>query len=557
MDHPMEIDDEDFEPTPLALPHQIIHRVVSHNPEDMMMKPNSNKNKKDRRGSSVVPTTPKIPTNDDSPMAIVAMENLISDSDGAGDYEDEDEDEDDFHSATSHDEFPMKPRPLDVIFGRGQPLRDHPGNMRMRDIIKRYTSPYRAANKQEKTKIIKQIQQAIAGNGARFLMPYNTQEPSEGCKPATAAEIRGKISHGLRDAIKVEDLLDSEFVQLWASDSSVPQQQQQPLQQQQQQLTLSSMASPDISPLSFRPMSSNPGSPPPSLSLGPPPPLMMMPPQHSLPNMNVNMHAMNTMNMDPMQQQISQQQYAASYSPHHQRALSFLSQSGRSSTGPAIFHVSVPQGGANMASCFDNKDNTMNDDLTLETAEKGLSSNSGGTFSNTNTTTPRPSTPQSAIAVNAVLHHDDGSSSGSTFWSKHYRTVLSMALTIIVVLAVLLAMSSGNSGGNNSSSSNNEFDRPTSAPTLRNGTMTGSQMSTLEEIRAKGYLTCGVANQPGYSARNVNTNVVEGFEIDLVRTLLSTTTMIRRKNANANSIVSLSQPCFSMSFACFLFFCSV
>lgn len=111
MDHHMEVDEEDLEPTPLALPHQVVHRVVSNSPNDFV---SGNHEDFLRSADQHVP---KVSTKRSQ------ADNVISDSDGAGDDGEED---DDFHSAASHDAFQISPDSMDVVFGRGQPLRDHP-----------------------------------------------------------------------------------------------------------------------------------------------------------------------------------------------------------------------------------------------------------------------------------------------------------------------------------------------------------------------------------------------------------------------------------------------
>lgn len=218
------------------------------------------------------------------------------------------------------------------------------GNMRMRDIIKRYTGEYRKANKQQKTKLIKQIQEAIAARGTRFLVPYDTQQPLEGCKPATTAEIRGKISHGLRDAIKVEDLLDCEFVQLWSTPEhhSVP----PPAPSIPSQI-VSPGPNVDIAHMPFHPIGGSMAEsavPSPMsflsssvLSAQAPPPLNLGPQQQ------VPMHFNQQQALMLLQQQAySSMSGMQSLSYSHQRSPSYLNQSERGSgMGPAIFHIST------------------------------------------------------------------------------------------------------------------------------------------------------------------------------------------------------------------------
>lgn len=362
------------------------------------------------------------PHHSSSPM--MSGDNLVSDSDGGPNEEDEEED-DDFHSAASQDEFHLIPEAMDIIFGRGQPLRDHPGNMRLRGVIKRYTTNYRDANKQEKTKIIQQIVQAASGNGARFLVPHNNQEPTEGCRPATQAEIRGKISHGLRDAIKVEDLLDSEFVQLWSNE------------EEPRQIPTYSH-SPPLQPI-HQPSS-----------------LMMMPP--------------------PMLPQPGHHHRTSFTSLHSQRTSPGVS-------GPAIYHVSVQNNETLIT------DKTADDNSTLDSAEKGLSS-----VRNTSDIHP------CAIATPANKNH----------CSKLHKTIFGVATVVIVALVVLVTVSYTNRDGSSSKVPLSPTASPTTVPLV-------GDSSTLEAIVNRGYLRCGFGHQEGYSIYDSDTGSVEGFEVDLCR----------------------------------------
>ena len=210
----------------------------------------------------------------------------------------------------------------------------------MRDIIKRYTSEYRNGNKSQKTKILKLIQDAIAGNGTRFLLPYNTQQPLEGCKLATQTEIRGKISHGLRDAIKVEDLLDSEFVQLWSTQAATCTPPHVPpipphVVSPSPNFGMANMPFHPVndgvvnsaipSPMSFQ-SSSNITQPPP-FSLGQQRPLMNLDQQQAMMLLQQQGLAMNAMQALPY---------------GNQSMNSYLTQPDlRSNLGPAIFHITT------------------------------------------------------------------------------------------------------------------------------------------------------------------------------------------------------------------------
>jgi len=487
MDDPLDdmmLDEADLEPTPINLPSPdmtVMHlrRVSASGDYQNQQQPQQPK--------AWAPTS-----NDALMLDTSSLEHIISDSDGAG--EDDEDDSASFHSAASRDkEFPLKPRAMDVIFGRGQPLRDHPGNIRMREIIKQYTQLYRDATKQEKSKLLKQIEKAIAANGIRFLLPQNSQDPSQGCKPAAASDIKGKISHGLRDAIKVEDLLDSEFVQLWATmpPSAAP-----------------SVTSADLSPLPFdpSPQQNNMNTSPPSLCLGPPPPMLMMPQQQQ------QMQSFQQQQQQ-MASQFNNQQFASFQNQHfsgfggqttqYHRSPSYLTQNS-GSLGPAIFHVSVPQGAATFPT-----DKTEDDDSSLETAEKGLSSSHRRHSSKPHAARrePSPPPPQQSAIVSAVLAPNHNS-----FWAKYSRYILILALTIIIVLVVIVGVKYSE---NDTSMDYGGEDRlPTEAPV---GGGDSGTMSTLDQILDRGYLICGVTNHPGFAMHNTTTKEVEGFEVDLCR----------------------------------------
>jgi hypothetical protein len=126
--------------------------------------------------------------------------------------------DDDFYSCdgdTEDDESGL-PRDIDILFGRGQPLRDHPGNVRMREIIQKCTPNYRKANKTQRTKVIKDTIQDILSNGARFLVP---EKGVDHPRSATPAEIQRKMSHGFRDAIEKQNKLDIEIARLFEEDA--------------------------------------------------------------------------------------------------------------------------------------------------------------------------------------------------------------------------------------------------------------------------------------------------------------------------------------------------
>lgn len=86
---------------------------------------------------------------------------------------------------------------FDIVFGRGAPLRRHPGNIRFRKIVEAYTSKYRMASKLGKSDIIQEVIQKATVKGSQFLIM------EEGTvKEASCDEIRMKVSHRFRDFTK-------------------------------------------------------------------------------------------------------------------------------------------------------------------------------------------------------------------------------------------------------------------------------------------------------------------------------------------------------------------
>ena len=88
-------------------------------------------------------------------------------------------------------------REIDIVFGRGAPLRRHPGNIKFRSVVESFNEQYGSASKHEKTEIIRKVIQEIQNTGAQFLIMENGA-----VKTASADEIRMKVSHRFRDFSK-------------------------------------------------------------------------------------------------------------------------------------------------------------------------------------------------------------------------------------------------------------------------------------------------------------------------------------------------------------------
>jgi hypothetical protein len=93
------------------------------------------------------------------------------------------------------------PGPFDVIFGRGRPFIDHPGNDRMRKIVEAYKARYEAAEKQDKTLITKEVVQIIKNSGeekGRFLKQQSKGNDAPWFEVSTK-EAHKKVGHRLRE----------------------------------------------------------------------------------------------------------------------------------------------------------------------------------------------------------------------------------------------------------------------------------------------------------------------------------------------------------------------
>jgi hypothetical protein len=57
----------------------------------------------------------------------------------------------------------------DVLLGRGRIFQDHPGSVRLRDIVNFFLEEYKLASKRDKKAIAWKVVEAIKGQGSRFL----------------------------------------------------------------------------------------------------------------------------------------------------------------------------------------------------------------------------------------------------------------------------------------------------------------------------------------------------------------------------------------------------
>ena len=66
------------------------------------------------------------------------------------------------------------PRAQDVLFGRGKPTRNHPGNIQFRNMMEKHVEEYNKAPKFVKCMIAKRLVQVVLSSGSLFLKPVGT-----------------------------------------------------------------------------------------------------------------------------------------------------------------------------------------------------------------------------------------------------------------------------------------------------------------------------------------------------------------------------------------------
>jgi hypothetical protein len=65
------------------------------------------------------------------------------------------------------------PLPQDVLFGRGRPIQNHPGNVRFREILDHYADDYDNDDLIQKKMVALQVVHRVTSSGARFLKPMD------------------------------------------------------------------------------------------------------------------------------------------------------------------------------------------------------------------------------------------------------------------------------------------------------------------------------------------------------------------------------------------------
>mmetsp|Transcript_42937 Transcript_42937/g.103908 ORF Transcript_42937/g.103908 Transcript_42937/m.103908 type:complete len:289 (-) Transcript_42937:542-1408(-) len=96
----------------------------------------------------------------------------------------------------------IQPTEYDVLFGRGKPFQDHPGNLRLHSIVNVYKPNYTQARRHEKTAIAEDVVKIIKNDGkhvGRFLKQVDGK-----WEAVTDIDARAKVSHALRGKSRVE-----------------------------------------------------------------------------------------------------------------------------------------------------------------------------------------------------------------------------------------------------------------------------------------------------------------------------------------------------------------
>jgi hypothetical protein len=85
--------------------------------------------------------------------------------------------------------------PVDVLFGRGKLVFEHPGNVQFRLLIDYYMEKYEVSSKQQKTCIAEIVVQMVLDDSGRFLKRYNAGDWEE----VSYDTARNKVAYAFRN----------------------------------------------------------------------------------------------------------------------------------------------------------------------------------------------------------------------------------------------------------------------------------------------------------------------------------------------------------------------
>jgi hypothetical protein len=88
-----------------------------------------------------------------------------------------------------------------VYFGRGEPIRNNPGNIRFRNIVDKYYGEYQRASKDLKLEIKNKIEAEVTSDGTKFIVVVETKG-NVSQEPASDRKVKDGTGHVLRDTPK-------------------------------------------------------------------------------------------------------------------------------------------------------------------------------------------------------------------------------------------------------------------------------------------------------------------------------------------------------------------
>mmetsp|Transcript_31340 Transcript_31340/g.73798 ORF Transcript_31340/g.73798 Transcript_31340/m.73798 type:complete len:599 (+) Transcript_31340:150-1946(+) len=95
-------------------------------------------------------------------------------------------------------ETAVRPNNRDVLFGRGKPFQNHPGNRKMLSYIDQYKRQYNESPRDQKRPIVEEIIGILTRDGGRFLRRYNEDTNSTWWTEVPKQVAFDKVSHAFR-----------------------------------------------------------------------------------------------------------------------------------------------------------------------------------------------------------------------------------------------------------------------------------------------------------------------------------------------------------------------
>jgi len=95
-------------------------------------------------------------------------------------------------------ESAVRPNNRDVLFGRGKPFQNHPGNRKMLSYIDQYKRQYNESPRDQKRPIVEEIIGILTSGGGRFLRRYNEDVNSTWWTEVPKQVAFDKVSHAFR-----------------------------------------------------------------------------------------------------------------------------------------------------------------------------------------------------------------------------------------------------------------------------------------------------------------------------------------------------------------------